>query len=423
MRQPLATPRGEALRIFRLAIIVELALLGLSFLATLGVGLGGYARLALLLRAAPTLLLALLVLPPWLERVLGRYVLALGLGLDVLFKSLESFPIFFERQAFWAEHLNLPASVAQHLAESQPVEPFFFLLIPLVLLAWGYGRKGALWGSTWAAVLHLATGFEALEQDLLRPGIFFGALARIALLYLVPLIVSVLAERERQQHVELEAAYQRLSRHAATVEQLAVSRERNRLARDLHDTLAHSLAAISVQLEALRTLLAHDVAAAQEATDRLLSLARRGLADSRKAIQALRTDPLDTLGLAGALGDMLQAFQARTGVQAHLSVAGQESDLTDEEAQALFRIAEEALINAELHAAAHQVTVRLAFGTDRIDLAIQDDGVGFDPAAVDPDRYGLTGMQERAAMIGAALEVNSHPGQGTEVWCTLARER
>ena len=75
----------------------------------------------------------------------------------------------------------------------------------------------------------------------------------------------------------------------------------------------------------------------------------------------------------------------------------------------------------ERHAAAQQVAVRLAFGNDRIDLVIQDDGVGFDPAAVDPDHYGLTGIQERAAMIGATLRVRSRRGGGTEVRCSLER--
>ena len=95
--------------------------------------------------------------------------------------------------------------------------------------------------------------------------------------------------------------------------------------------------------------------------------------------------------------------------------------MMDEEAQALFRIANEALTNVERHAAAQQVAVRLAFGCARIDLVILDDGVGFDPAAVDPDRYGLTGTQERAAMIGAALKVHSRPGGGARIWCSLER--
>ena len=417
MKQPLAM--REALRIFRLTLIVKIAFFSLGLLVVLG--LGTPAQLALLLRAAPTLLLALLALPPWLERALGRRFLALGLALDVLFESLLSAPFFFEQRFFWLQDLDLSEPMIRHLTEAPLTEPFFFLLIPLVLLAWGYGRRGAVWGSTWAAILHLGTGCWALQQDILARPFFTGALMRIALLYLVPLLVSILAQRERKQHAELEAAHQRLRRHTATVEQLAVSRERNRLARDLHDTLAHSLAALSVQLEALRTLLTHDPAAAQDALNGVTTLARNGLEESRQAIQALRTDPLKTLGLVGALRGMLQNFQARTGVQADLTVAGQEPDLTDEEVQALFRIAEESLTNVERHAAAQQVTVRLAFGSDRIDLVIRDDGVGFDPAAVDPDRYGLTGIQERAAMIGATFRVRSRQGGGTEVRCSLER--
>jgi signal transduction histidine kinase len=414
-----ALPRREALRIFRLLLVVQLGFLALSFLAILG--FRGSARWGTLLRAAPTLILALLFLPPWLERFLGRYFLALGLGLEVLFSSLEMAYVFTGWPTARFAEAGFPPALLQQLDAAPPIEPFFFLLIPLVLMAWAYGRQGALLGSTWAAVLHLGIGLWALPED--ESLVFFlaQAIARIALLYLVPLIVSVLAERERQQHAQLEVAHQRLRRHAATVEQLAVSRERNRLARDLHDTLAHSLSALTVQLQALRTLVVNDPDAVQEAVDDLSALARRGLEESRQAIQALRTDRVETMGLANALQDTLQAFQARTGVQANLNVAGEESDLTAEETQVLFRIAEEALTNVERHASARQVTVRLARGRDRIDLVIQDNGIGFDPATVVRDRYGLTGMQERAEMIGATLDVISRSNGGTEVWCSLRR--
>jgi len=140
----------DAVRIFRLVLAVKLAFLALSFLTILS--LGGPARLGLLLRAGPTLLLAILFLPPWLERALGRSFLAVGLGLDILFESLESASAFFDLQGWWVMYLNLPGPVAEHMVKEPVVEPFFFLLIPLVLLAWGYGRRGALWGSTWATV-------------------------------------------------------------------------------------------------------------------------------------------------------------------------------------------------------------------------------------------------------------------------------
>lgn len=411
--------RREALRIFRLLLIVELVFLALSFAALLGLGSAG--RWGLLLRAAPTLLLALLFLPPWLERFLGRYFLALGLGLQVLFSSLEMASLQAEwpvsRLAAW----GLPPAMVAQLAAAPPIEPFLFMLIPLVLLAWGYGQRGALLGSTGAAILQLGLGLWAMPPDGRPVLVLAQSLARIVLLYLVPLIVSVLAQRERRQHAQLEAAHQRLRRHAATVEQLAISRERNRVARDLHDTLAHTLSALIVQLEALRTLLVHNPEAAPAGVDGLTKQARQGLEEARRAILALRSGPVETMGLVGALRDSLQSFQARTGVQAHLTVAGEEPDLTNEEAQTLFRIAEEALNNTERHAIAQRLDLRLACGADRIDLVIQDDGVGFDLAAVNPEHYGLTGMRERAAIIGASLDIRSRTAGGTEVWCTLER--
>lgn len=411
--------RREALRIFRLLLIVELVFLALSFAALLGLGSTG--RWGSLLRAAPTLLLALLFLPPWLERILGRYFLALGLGLQVLFASLEMAFLLAEWPVSRLSEWGVPPEMVAQLADAPPIEPFLFMLIPLVLLAWGYGQRGALLGSTGAAILQLGLGVWALPADG-RPLLLLAqSLARIVLLYLVPLIVSVLAQRERRQHAQLEAAHQRLRRHAATVEQLAISRERNRVARDLHDTLAHTLSALIVQLEALRTLLVHDPAAAPGAVDDLTEQARQGLEESRRAILALRSGPVETMGLVGALRDTLRAFQARTGIQSHLTMAGQEPDLTNGEAQTLFRIAEEALSNVQRHAVAQRVDLRLASGTDRIDLVIQDDGVGFDLTTVNPEHYGLTGMRERAALIGASLDIRSGPVGGTEVWCTLER--
>ena len=417
MDQSLA--RREALRIWRLVLIVQLAFLAMSFLALPRLGVA--ARVGAVLRAIPTLIIALLFLPPWLERFLGRSFLAVGLGLSVLFSSLDTAYIFADWSNSRLAHFALSMELMEPLAAAPAVEPFFFLLIPLVLLAWGYGRQGALLGSTWASVLHVGISLGLLpEGDLSRISVA-QTVMRILLLYLVPLIVSILAERERQQHTRMEKAHRRLRRHAAAMEQLAVSRERNRMARDLHDTLAHSLSALSVQLEALRTLMANDPGAARAAVDAVAELAKRGLEESRKAIQALRTGPVETLGLTGALRAAIEALQERTGVQASLGTAGEESLLTPEEAQVFYRIVEEAFSNIERHANAQRVDVRLDCGADRIDLVIRDDGAGFDPAEVELERYGLTGIRERAAMIGASVEVKSRPGGGTEVWCVLKR--
>jgi signal transduction histidine kinase len=374
-----------------------------------------------LYRVGPTLLVAILAFTPFLRRVLGRFALAVTLTLDLIGISVLAMPLLFYRQILVPDQPDMLIIESPRIAEALLVEPFLWLLVPLVLMAWAYGRRGALWGSTWAALLHIGTGFWVLEADLLGEYFFLRELARVALIFVVPSLVSALARRERGQVLELESAHSRLKRYAATIEQLAASRERNRLARELHDTLAHSLAALIVHLEALRTLLKHDPVAAEEATEKALGTARRGLEESRQAIQALRADPLEALGLVGAIRSALQDLQSISEVSADLTVAGRESDLTDEEAQALFRIAEEAIGNVRRHAGAQQVAVHLAFGLDRVDLSVADDGAGFNPDRVNADHYGLLGMRERAEMIGATLAVNTQPGGGTEILVSLVR--
>jgi signal transduction histidine kinase len=415
-----SSARSDAVRVFRLLLSLQLLFLGLSLIAALAF-FPDAAGLGLILRAAPTLVLAVLFIPPWLEKPLGRYYLAVGLGLAVLFMSLEAASRAYALPAAALMEAGVPPEAVEMLANAPSVEPFLFVIIPLVLLAWGYGRTGALLSSTGAALLYLYLSVWSLPPGQ-HPAFFFApVLMRIVLIYLVPLLVSVLAERQRRQHARLEAAHQRLRRHAATVEQLAVSRERNRMARDLHDTLAHSLSALTVQLQALRTLIEHDPEAAGEAVDEIAKVARHGLEESRQAIQALRTDPVEEMGLTGALRDRLRVLQERTGIKAELRVAGQARDLTAEEVERLYRIAEEALANVERHSGAQNVRVVLEYAADCTELTISDDGQGFDPDGIEPDRYGLAGMQERASMIGAELAVTSTPNGGTRVWCSLKR--
>lgn len=417
------SPIREARRVFVAIVAARLLVAALGVVARLGLR-GQPADLAvelLPLHLAPTLLVLAIAALPWFERILGPGYLATAIALDILNLSLYIAPAFFVIRALPQADALIKIIVQPGLEETIWSEPLLILLIPLVLMAWAYGRKGALWGSTWASLLHVGTGFYVLQLEIIGRGLWARELMRLSLIYAVPLIVSTLARRERRQMAALSEAHARLQRHAATVEQLAVSRERVRLARDLHDTLAHSLTALAVQLEALRTVQAHDPAQAQRVADDALALARQGLEESRRAIQALRADPVDTLGLVGAVRGLLQGLQARAAVVVELAVAGEESDLTTEEAAVLYRIAEEALANIERHAAAQRVMVRLAFGQDRTDLEITDDGVGFDLALVSDDRYGLTGMRERAALIGATLEVASAPGQGSRVVCSLRR--
>ena len=228
-------------------------------------------------------------------------------------------------------------------------------------------------------------------------------------------VVLQLVNGLRSEHLRLVAANRQLAQRAATVEQLAEIRERNRLARELHDILAHSLTGLSVQLKALDTLMTHDPDAARGQLKEAQATVRSGIQESRRAIQALRATPLEDLGLSEALRQLCRKLAERTGLECGCDIAevGVLDPLTE---QTIYRVAETALNNVEQHAAADEVSVSLALAPeDRVRLEVRDNGIGFDFAAVPRDRYGLAGMIERAQLIGAALRVNSAPGQGTEV--------
>ncbi len=410
-------PQRDAIRIFRIVLAVELCvgIAGLLLLFRSDPGQAAWYGLFVVSR----LIMAMLAYLPPAERVLGRSLLAVVLGLHITLTGLDAALAPLGLLGFWSGAYDWEGNAMTAL-QQVPVQAYL-LLIPTTLLAWGYGRRGALYGGALAMLMVMLGAALSLQAHVVAPVYLLSVAILVLLLNVLPTIVSVLAERERRQRAELEAAYHGIRRHAAIVEQLAVSRERNRLARELHDTLAHSLSAIAVQLEALRALLAHNPQAAEHAVSDMTALARSGLSDVRHAIQELRVDPVQTMGLEGALRDMLSQVEARTGLSTEMTVSGQESDLTLEEAGALYRIAEEALLNAERHAAASRLSLALEQNGPGVRLVVADDGRGFDQERIGPDRYGLIGMRERAAIIGADLDIVTAPGQGTRVQCTLAR--
>jgi len=235
-------------------------------------------------------------------------------------------------------------------------------------------------------------------------------------------IVGTLAEQERQHTQEISAANVKLREQTLAMEQLATARERNRLARDLHDTLAHSLAGLVVQLQAIETLLKAEPDAARSELAKARQLAQAGLQETRQAIQDLRIDPIEDLGLARALERSALDFGDRAGVQVEVHISDPQASIANDVAVQIYFIAQEALSNIERHADARQVDVSLARSKGQLLLTISDDGRGFDESEVDEERFGLQGMYERAEMIGAILSVTSTVGQGTVVQLTISHE-
>ena len=211
--------------------------------------------------------------------------------------------------------------------------------------------------------------------------------------------------------------------HGRFAEQMVAAQEaeRQRLARDIHDGISQRLVTLSYHLDAVRTFLDRDEAAAARAdlttaSDMVLTT----LDEARAAIGALRPPVLDDLGLAGAL-----AALARGLPDVRVALDLEDRRLPEHVEVALYRIAQETLQNVLKHAGAEEVTVRLSTGSTGVRLELSDDGVGFDPAGQTADRvgadgtgYGLASVRERAELVGGSVRVTSRPGTGTTVTVT-----
>ena len=222
--------------------------------------------------------------------------------------------------------------------------------------------------------------------------------------------VALLTSIADQIGVVVENA--RLHRQA---EQLAVVRERERLARELHDSVTQSLYSLTLLAEASQRLLGGgDLERAAEYTGRLGEIAQQALKEMRLLVYQLRPLVLKREGLVGALQQRLDAVEKRAGVDARLLVEGA-LDLPAPMEEGLYRIAQEALNNALKHAAPRTVILRIGTDAQRVTLEVEDDGRGFDVGAGDGGGMGLTSMQERAERLGGSLSLVSAPGEGTRV--------
>jgi NarL family two-component system sensor histidine kinase YdfH len=236
----------------------------------------------------------------------------------------------------------------------------------------------------------------------------------------VVLFIRQTQARERAQDLlkELETAHRQLQAYADRVEDLTISQERQRMAQELHDTLAQGLAGLIMQLDAADSHLEEgNVPKAQETVQRAMGRARTTLREARRAIQALRPAALEQNSLVDALGHEVDGFAEATGIQATFQVGVGALDVPPEAAQDVLRVVQEGLTNIARHAGASYVGVRLEVREDHLRIEIQDDGVGFDPdgTAGQEGSYGLRGMKERARHIGGELAMHSAPGKGTTV--------
>jgi two-component system, NarL family, sensor histidine kinase YdfH len=261
-----------------------------------------------------------------------------------------------------------------------------------------------------------------LGVTVLPTWLFFAPPLTLFVVVYVVLYLRQVEARGRAQPLlrELEVAHRALADYAARVEDLTLVAERQRMARELHDTLAQGVAGLILQLEAADShLVAGRAERAQGIVQQAMTRARATLADARRAIDDLRIVP-STAGLTDALRREVARFTDATGIPCAFDVA-LSAPLPEATAEHILRIVAEGLTNIARHAQAARAWVAVTESADGVTVEVGDDGVGFDPAVAfgQPGHYGLLGMRERARLAGGTLGVVSAPGAGTRLTLRL----
>jgi two-component system NarL family sensor kinase len=230
--------------------------------------------------------------------------------------------------------------------------------------------------------------------------------ADLRLLYTIGDLLSIAVERGR--------LFERST-------QIGAMEERNRLAREIHDTLGQNLAAITLHMETADALLeaGADTKEIWGIIQKALKLSRSGLQDARRSVLDLRAAPLEGRTLVEAVQALIDDFSLRNNADVELELAGTSRPLPTRIEVGAYRVIQEALANVEKHAQAKSVTIDLAITTRVLEITITDDGQGFQPEDIPEKRYGLVGMNERIYLMGGKLDLHSGPSVGTQLHITI----
>jgi len=303
-------------------------------------------------------------------------------------------------------------------------ETIFFIIIPLVFIAWQYSMREVVFFSL-AAIL-----FETIPSIIYLPkdgfNVFFvlnlfSDIMRSFIMVIVGWIQNQLVKVQREQHEQLIDANKKLRNFALTSEKLAQTQERNRLARELHDTLAHTLSSVSVQLEATKALFDRNPNGAKEMLDETLINTKNGLKETRRTLVDLRASELESYGLTQAIRNIGSSSAERGGFDIQFNLDKGLDMLPDDISHSLYRTVQEALENTLRHANASHVSINMFSSSDSIQLEIRDDGQGFNIEKISNLNLGIRGMRERIEMLGGEFTISSNPQTGTEIIVLMER--
>ena len=303
-------------------------------------------------------------------------------------------------------------------------DTLIFLIIPLVYIAWQYKFTYVIVYCSLITLTEIIPSAFFIGDDWYLFGILsLGILGRGIILGLVGWIEYRLVEMQRSQQKQLEISNAKLRKYAFTTERLAQSQERNRIARELHDTLAHTLSSVAVQLEAVKALFEVNGDEAKSLLVKSLENTRNGLKETRRTLKDLRASELETFGLTRAITNVLLSAKERTGFNVTTAISEELDSLPDEINHCIYRVVQEAVENIVRHSNAKNVSLKLFSKKNEIHLQIFDDGVGINKNMINKkDNFGIRGMQERVEALGGTFSLSGNPKQGTLIDVTIERD-
>jgi signal transduction histidine kinase len=277
-------------------------------------------------------------------------------------------------------------------------------------------RQGVLWITVFILVTAIAMlGYYGWPGGLVLVLLYAGGYFFFSIL--ANALVRADEERRESERLlnELQEAHRQLQSYAERVEELAVVEERNRLAREMHDTLGHRLTVAAVQLEGAQRLCPRDPDQAARMVGTVREQVREALSELRSTVARLRAPLEADLQLCRALERLAGHFEGATGLTVHLMLPAEMQDLPDAHRLALYRAAQEALTNVHRHAQAQDVWLQLTRQDGIIALLVSDNGTGFHRESARDGGYGLSGLRERAAQLGGELYLEPRSGGGTQL--------
>ncbi|MCF7953761.1 MAG: sensor histidine kinase [Spirochaetales bacterium] len=397
------------------------------------------------------LLIFLYLSIPVLQHLLKLYYLPLAI-LGAIF-----FPMGIIN---WAPQLQESFSLSINPLNSWSVT--ILLLFPLIITAWQYSFHMVL---ILFAVLGILDplisilAFNQQGQDLYQT--IYASAVRIISFTAIGFVITELMKNQRQRQKDLYQANRKLEEYAEQVQELSVSRERNRLASELHDVLAHTLSGLTVHLEAIDSIVPEDQQRLHKELEKALKNTRKGLQETRRALQDLRAEPLEEFGFDYAMRHLADAYAKRSDISINLEYKTPLQDLPEKLEQNIYRIVQEALENVHRHARAASVSILFRFSDNSLYLDISDDGAGFSPElaarfCISSDQpgtqdqnkventaaahvqnqtqdqfvkdaaqnhFGLYGMMVRIKEWGGSLEIKTAEGRGTSLHVRIPLSR